>query len=219
METLTNEKNDIFDQLQLRQAELESSQSHLESLQNSNNEIQFQLREAVEKVALLSEELNDVQRQQDYATRRPQLSSEDVAQIRAKYESQLSEVQSSLAAIEIERNETEATLNLALKQKNKECEELRRIVDSSAHSRTTSQHVISSLKQELERANNQLSEYRKQASEFMRQSKVIEELEVRSLSVEHDMLFLSSGHRLLLPSKQKMPGLDTLNMNNKSKKL
>lgn len=178
MENLTREKNEIFDQLQLRQAEYDSIQLHAESLEMSNNELHHQLRSEQEKAFLLSEELSDTQREQDYETRTSQVSSDDVAQIRTKYETQLSEVQARLTAIEAERNETETTLNHALQQKHKECEELRKIVDSSAHSKNSSQETIASLKQELSRANNQLLEYRKQANEFMKQSKVIEELEV-----------------------------------------
>ena len=182
MEKLTSEKNEIFDQLQLRQAELDSIQLHTESLEMSNNELQHQLRSAQDRAFLLSEELNDAQREQDYETRTSQVSSEDIAQVRARYETQLSEIQARLNAIEAERNETETTLNLALQQKHKECEELRKVVDSSAHLKNSSQETIASLKQELSRVNAQLSEYRKQANEFMKQSKVIEELEVRIFS-------------------------------------
>jgi len=58
--SLSTEKDSLFDQLQMRQAEVESSQSLLEVLQSQNTELQYQVREKDSRVALLSEELKRV---------------------------------------------------------------------------------------------------------------------------------------------------------------
>jgi chromosome segregation ATPase len=50
---LRNEKETMFDQLQLRQGEIESSTSHQESLQGQTNELQYQLREALDREAAI----------------------------------------------------------------------------------------------------------------------------------------------------------------------
>lgn len=56
LNNVTRYKNAFFEQLQLRQAELESAQAHLESIQHQNTEFSFQSREANDRVALLKEE-------------------------------------------------------------------------------------------------------------------------------------------------------------------
>ena len=63
--SLEGEKDEFFDQLQLRQAELESSRSRLESLEGQTTEFQYQLREANDRIALLTEELSDARREQE----------------------------------------------------------------------------------------------------------------------------------------------------------
>ncbi|KAG6381235.1 hypothetical protein JVT61DRAFT_5639 [Boletus reticuloceps] len=52
---LTSENKSFFEQLELRQAELESSQCHAESLQAQNTELQFQLKELRERITLLND--------------------------------------------------------------------------------------------------------------------------------------------------------------------
>ena len=68
---LSTEKDELFDQVQLRQAETESSQSHLESLQGQNTELQYQLREASDRIALLQDEFTDVRREHDMKVQSP----------------------------------------------------------------------------------------------------------------------------------------------------
>ena len=87
--SLNNERDNLFDQLQLRQAELESSQSRLESLDSSQSELQFQLREATERNAILSEELTDVHRELEYRESRPSISNEDSSKLRAALEANI----------------------------------------------------------------------------------------------------------------------------------
>ena len=56
---LTREKDRLFDQLEMRQAELESSNTHMETLQSQTTEYQYQIRELSDRVALLEGELTD----------------------------------------------------------------------------------------------------------------------------------------------------------------
>jgi len=48
---VTREKNNFFDQLQLRQAEVESMQARLSTMQHQNTELEFQLRDGKELAA------------------------------------------------------------------------------------------------------------------------------------------------------------------------
>lgn len=166
----------------MRQAELESSQSHLESLQSSTTELQFQLREATERIGALMEELVDARNEQDYRGLRPSASSEESSRMlsaaEAKYEAKLTELNSKITAIEKERNETEATLNRNLRQKMQEADTLRRVVDSSARTKEDAEHSIAQLKQETERLSQEIIIYQKQAHASEQHSERVVELEV-----------------------------------------
>ena len=180
--SLNNERDNLFDQLQLRQAELESSQSRLESLDSSQSELQFQLREATERNAILSEELTDVRRELEYRESRPSISNEDSSKLRAaleaKYESRLSDLNAQLALAEKERNETESALSRSLQQKTQENEELRKAISSAAQTKGIDEDEVNKLKLDIENLSRQVTSYKEQLKEMSRQQERISELEV-----------------------------------------
>ena len=180
--SLNNERDNLFDQLQLRQAELESSQSRLESLDSSQSELQFQLREATERNAILSEELTDVRRELEYRESRPSISNEDSSKLRAaleaKYESRLSDLNAQLALAEKERNEIESALSRSLQQKTQENEELRKAISSAAQTKGIDEDEVNKLKLNIENLSRQVTSYKEQLKELSRQQERISELEV-----------------------------------------
>ena len=181
--SLNSERDSLFDQLQVKQAEIESSQSHLESLQNGRGELEFQLREVTERNALLAEELADTRRELEYRDLRPTTSAEDVARLKdtleARYAAQTAELNAKLTNIEKERNETEATLSKSLNQKAQEIESLRKLVESSTQSRGITEEEVAQLKHQLTEAQHQNDAYREQLQELERQYERVKELEVR----------------------------------------
>ncbi|KAF8585573.1 hypothetical protein K439DRAFT_1409943 [Ramaria rubella] len=132
MRTLSQEKDDIFDQLQLRQAELESSQSHLESVEAQTTELQYQLREAHDRVEILMEELTEakgiIANGQSLGS-----STEELARILAetegKYEARISDLRSKMRASEKERQEAEDEWSKNLQERSRELERLRGLID------------------------------------------------------------------------------------------
>src|SRR5436305_12941483 len=68
-EKLTTEKEGLFDQLQMKQAEFESSQSLMENLQHRSTELTHQLKEIEEKSQALDEELTSLKRLYKYKSR------------------------------------------------------------------------------------------------------------------------------------------------------
>lgn len=146
VKNLTQEKDSLFDQMQLRQAELESSQSHLENVQNQNNELQYQLREANDRIALLESEETAYNR----ATPSPHLRSHDsgtsvnhppspsheapvelarlLSEAESKYEARLSDLRSKIRSLEKERNESEEEWARNLAERGKEIERLKRLM-------------------------------------------------------------------------------------------
>ncbi|KAK0198383.1 hypothetical protein F5146DRAFT_86985 [Armillaria mellea] len=170
LESLTEDKNSLFDELQLRQAELESSQSLLESTQGQNTELQYQMRELEDRVSFLNEELLDAQRGRADLPREPGVSSEEVARLlvasEAKYEVKVMELQRAIAIIEKERNDTEAEWSRKLREKVKETEELKRALGTTVKSKEQDEGVVNQLHQEISELRNELETQRRQADEL-----------------------------------------------------
>ncbi|KAF8203594.1 peroxisomal membrane anchor protein conserved region-domain-containing protein [Pholiota molesta] len=170
LNNVTRDKNAFFDQLQLRQAELESAQAHLESIQHQNTEFQFQLREANDRVALLKEECAELLREQESRSRDPVTSADDVARMvsatETKYEAKLSEMKRNLAILEKERHESEADWSRKLKEKVKELDDLKRVLGSAAKTREADENIVANLKSELVQAQKTANTLERQISEL-----------------------------------------------------
>lgn len=147
--TLTQEKDNLFDLNQLRQAEIESAQAHVESLTNQNNELQYQLREANDRIAILNEEMYD----NTAASKRSALEeysngrSEDsgyfpsppahdspaelarlLSEAEGKYEARLSELRDRVRTMEKERNDSEEEWSRNMSERGREIERLKRLM-------------------------------------------------------------------------------------------
>lgn len=185
--SLNTERDSLFDQLQLRQAELESSQSHLETLQSNTSELQYQLKEAIDRSALLIEELADARRELEYRELKPVASPNDASAIRAaieaKYETKISELSSRLTEVERDRNEMEGALSRSLQQKSQEIDALRKQIDASTLSKGYSDDEMLKSKQEIESLQHQLSVYKEELATLDLERNKVNELEVCSLSI------------------------------------
>ncbi|GJE87588.1 GRIP domain-containing protein [Phanerochaete sordida] len=177
---LTTEKDDIFDQLQMRQAELESSQSHLESLQSQTVELQYQLRESNDRIALLSDELAEARKER---TLKPESGppSEEVTRLlsatEAKYETRIADLRRQLTAVERERDEGEALFSKRLAEKAKEVEELQALVNLSAKGREQEGENVAALQKEID-SLREASKMREQLiAELQAEAQRIPELE------------------------------------------
>lgn len=185
--SLSKEKNAFFEELQLRQAELESSQSHLDSLQGQNTELHYQLRECQDRVAALTEEVIDARRQPTHSPRVSTTSAEDIARLlssaEAKYEAKLAELRKNLAAVEKERNEGEAGWSRKLREKTRETDELKRVLQASAKTRDEKEEVADGLKGEIERLRAEITIYQRQMSALHLQADKFKETEVGLVSL------------------------------------
>ncbi|KIJ38525.1 hypothetical protein M422DRAFT_50052 [Sphaerobolus stellatus SS14] len=129
---LSEEKDSMFDQLQMRQAELESSQSHLESVEARSSELQYQLREAESRVEILTEELNELRIKGVDSSNHA--SAEELARIisetEGKYELRIAELRQRMRSLEKERQEAEEEWSRNLHGRSQELERLRGLLDS-----------------------------------------------------------------------------------------
>ncbi|QRW05209.1 vesicle-mediated transport [Ceratobasidium sp. AG-Ba] len=113
---------------QTRQAEAESAQSHLQTVQNQVSELQYQLKEAEERNALLVDELDELRNGSRLSTHSPTPGPEVarmLSEAEGRFESRLSEMRTRLRAAEKERNEAEDDWNRTLADRGKEIEKLR----------------------------------------------------------------------------------------------
>ncbi|KAJ2931149.1 hypothetical protein H1R20_g5940, partial [Candolleomyces eurysporus] len=160
LNNVTRDKNVFFEQLQVKQAETESAQGHLENLQHQNTELEYQLHEANDRLGLIREEYADYQREQEARAREPVTSASDIAQMvsatESKYELRLAEMKRSVSVLEKERSESEANWSRKLKEKVKELEELKAVLGSAAKSREQDINVVEQLKADLGRAREEV---------------------------------------------------------------
>lgn len=188
--SLTSERDSLFDQLQLRQAELESSQSHLETQQSNTSELQFQLREAEERAALATEELADVRRELEYLSLQPPTSKdqseERVASVEATYEARLKELRTRMSDIERERNETEIALNRSLVAKTQEIESMRAVLETSSATKDKTEDELMELRRTIEELRQQAAVNQAQLADVQNS-----EQRVRDLEVQFPSLFVS----------------------------
>ena len=147
-------KQQQFEDLQSRQAEVESSRVQMESLRTRTKELEFQLREANERYALLEESsagpsmsslnrdrgrqhLGVGSRSTDGRSATPSptrgmSSSVEVqrllAESEARSESKMAELRNKVRSLEVERNEAEEEWAVKLGERVREMERLKRVV-------------------------------------------------------------------------------------------
>lgn len=170
---LSRENMTSFEQLQIRQAELESSQHHVGTLQSQYTELQFQLREAQDRLTLLAEEISDLRGEQETQSHGPGVPQEDVSQListmEAKYEARLAELKKNLVLAEKERTESEANWSRKLCDKGRETDELNLILQSSAKLREEKESTTGALKSEIEKLTAEVQNHQRHALELQLQ--------------------------------------------------
>jgi chromosome segregation ATPase len=181
---VARDKNTFFEQLQLRQAELESAQAHADTLQHQNTELEFQLRETNDRLALVREEYAELQREAESRSREPTVSAEEIARMvsttEAKYEARLTEMKRKVSVLEKERHESEADWSRKLKEKVGELDDLKSMLGSATRMRESEENTVASLKTGLESALDTNKSLRREIAELTLLKGQIEELQVSS---------------------------------------
>ncbi|KAA1468235.1 hypothetical protein DENSPDRAFT_770764 [Dentipellis sp. KUC8613] len=181
VQALSAEKDGLFDQLQLRQAELESSRTHLEVLQSQNTELQYQLRESDDRLALITEELSDLRREHESKAQGPVTSAEEVARLlsaaETRYEAKIADLRRTVATLESEQSAIEAEWSRKLAEKNKETERMKSIVDSSMVTQQDKESTVHELRAEIDRLKEESHSYLAQISKLEARALQVTELE------------------------------------------
>ncbi|TFY70356.1 hypothetical protein EVG20_g2639 [Dentipellis fragilis] len=181
VQALSTEKDGLFDHLQLRQAELESSRTHLEVLQSQNTELQYQLRESDDRLALMTEELSDLRREHESKAQGPVTSAEEVARLlsaaETRYEAKIADLRRTVATLESEQSVIEAEWSRKLAEKNKEMESMKSIVDSSMVTQQDKESTAQELRAEIDRLREESHSYLEQISKLEARALKVTELE------------------------------------------
>ena len=166
----------------MRQAELESSQSHLESLQSQTMELQHQLRESADRIALLNDEIAEAQKTQ-FAKVESSMPSAEVTELlsttEAKYEARISDLRRQLAAAERERDETESDLNKKISEKVQEVEQLKSVVGKSTKAREEEEETVAGLHKEIATLRDAAAAYQRLITDLQVQAGKVTDVEVR----------------------------------------
>ncbi|KAK4687060.1 hypothetical protein P7C73_g3070, partial [Tremellales sp. Uapishka_1] len=145
---LSATKQSQFNTLQSRQAEVETARAEMESLQTRTKELEFQLREASERCALLEDNASDTKRKGRISLgvgmvdRSPSPSPSRsrgnsasqfevqrlLAEAEARSEAKLSDLRARIRTLENERNEAEEEWGAKLGERVRELEKLRRAI-------------------------------------------------------------------------------------------
>ena len=223
MNNATRDKNAFFDQLQLRQAEVESAQAHLELLEHQNTELQFQLRESNDRITLLREECAELAREQENRIRDPVHSADEIARMvsatEVKYEAKLAELKRNLTTVEKERYESEADWSRKLKEKVKDLEDLKRVLGSATKTRENDENFVAELKAQLSEAQDTNQTLQRQNSELPLLRDQIQELEVSSNPNHFCWVFIAHSYRYHPEGTQRRLVLRFLYSRNNSKRL
>jgi chromosome segregation ATPase len=183
LNNITRDKNNFFDQLQLRQGELESAQAHADTIQHQNTELEFQLREANDRFALVREEYSELQREMESRSREPTVSADEIARVvsamEVKYEARLAEVKRNISLLEQEHHESEVDWSKKLTEKVREVENLKKILGSATRMREKEERMVADVKTELEAAQETNEVLRREAAELTLLKGQIVELEAR----------------------------------------
>ncbi len=155
IQSLSTERDSLFDQLQIRQAEGESAQSLLEVLQSQTTELQYQVREKDGRIAQLNEELSDFRQEQHSRVSDPSTSPEEVAKLLAtaesRHEAKLTALKQRLASTEAERVEVEAEWSRKVEAKQQEAQRWKSMVDTASQNRQEDDGHTQELQKEVER--------------------------------------------------------------------
>jgi chromosome segregation ATPase len=153
-QSLSAEKDNLFDQLQMRQAEVESAQSLLEVLQSQNTELQYQVREKDGRISILNEELSDSRQEQHFGSSDASTSPEEVAKLLAaadaRHEVKLQVLKQKLTSVETERMEVEADWRRKVEAKVQEAQKWKSMVDTASQGRQVDDDRIQGLQAEME---------------------------------------------------------------------
>ncbi|KAL7341974.1 hypothetical protein BJY59DRAFT_31307 [Rhodotorula toruloides] len=122
---LTTARDSVFDQLQLRQAEIESSETNQEALKTRAAELEYELSETKDRIAAMQDELDSVRRHRQDSARDEGTTRRLLEEAEARHAIKVRDLEARAAQLEKDRRETEDEMGRNLQERLKEVERLR----------------------------------------------------------------------------------------------
>ena len=189
VKVLGREKDELFEEVQLRSGEGESARVQLDVLQSQVEEMRFRLRESEERMGVLQEELAEARRGHatnsvDSPTTGPGAGelAALLSETTSRHEARLAELRNRMRTIEVERVDAEESWTRTLQQRAEENERLRGIIvvkdrefKDALDRRRARDEVVQRLEADVERERKEKEGDRRQISELAREVEDLQE--------------------------------------------
>ena len=122
---LTKSRDQVFEEAQKKAEEIESTKADEAALRGRTTELEYELKEAKDRIAALSDELEEVKRWKRETSRDDSNARKLLAETEARYESRIRELESRAKQLEKDRQETEEEMGRNMQDRLKEVERMR----------------------------------------------------------------------------------------------
>ena len=177
---LGREKDELFEEVQLKNGEVESARVQLDVLQSQVEEMRFRLRESEERMGVLQEELAEARRGHatngiDTPTTGPGAGelAALLSETTSRHEVRLAELRNRMRTLELERADAEESWSRTLQQRAEENERLRGIIavkdrefKDALDGRRARDEVVQRLEADVEKERKEKEGDRRQISEL-----------------------------------------------------
>lgn len=152
---LRREKDSLFEQLQAKQAEVESATTSQERAQVAYDELQYELKDARDRIAALQEEVHSFKKARLDQTRDEGHTRRLLSELESNNADRIQGYEDRIRALEKERSEAEESMAKKLQDKLREVEKMRREIErrDAENSEETSRRE--ERQQRIERAEKQ----------------------------------------------------------------
>ncbi len=189
VKVLGREKDELFEEVQLRSGEGESARVQLDVLQSQVEEMRFRLRESEERMGVLQEELTEARRGHATNSVGSPTTGPGAGELAAllsettsRHEARLAELRNRMRTLELERVDAEETWTRTLQQRAEENERLRGIIvvkdrefKDALDRRRARDEVVQRLEADVERERKEKEGDRRQISELAREVEDLQE--------------------------------------------
>lgn len=152
---LRREKDALFAQLQAKQAEVESATTSQERAQVAYDELQYELKDARDRIAALQEEVHSFKKARLDQTRDEGHTRRLLSELESNNADRIKGFEDRIRTLEKERSEAEDNMAKKLQEKLREVENMRREIERRDAENSEETHRREERQQRVERAEKQ----------------------------------------------------------------
>ncbi|GAA5842849.1 hypothetical protein JCM5353_003713 [Sporobolomyces roseus] len=122
---LTKSRDQVFEDVQRKTEEIEATKAEEETLRGRTNEVEYELKEAKDRIAALVDELEEVKRSKRETNRDDSNARKLLAETEARHEARIRDLEARSKQLEKDRQETEEEMGRNMQDRLKEVERMR----------------------------------------------------------------------------------------------